>query len=195
MANINAPFGFAHTGGSGSVPTMGNTTVQLPYNAGAIYYGDPVTPTAAGYVAQSAPSDTVIAGVFVGCKYLSVAAKRTVWSRYWPGSDVASGNIVEAYLITDPNARFLVQCDSTGLTQAAVNANVSFVIGSGNTSTGTSGAYLDTSTLNTTATLPFRVISMYDFPPGAPGTLSNGATYNWVYVGFNSVATKSLTGV
>jgi len=195
MANTNAPFGFSHSGGNGSAPTMGNIAVQIAYNAGAIYFGDPVSPTAAGGVAQAAPSDTTIAGIFIGCKYLSIASKRVVWSRYWPGSDVASGNIVEGYIINDPNARFLVQCDGTGLTQAAVNANISFAIGTGNTQTGNSGAYLDTSTLGITATLPFRVISLYDFPPGAPGTIANGATYNWAYVGFNSVATKSLTGV
>lgn len=196
MANNNAPFGFAHSGASGPAPTMGNATVQIAYNAAAIYYGDPVTPTAVGGVALAAPSDTVIAGIFVGCKYLSISQKRVVWSRYWPGSDVASTDVVEGYIINDPNARFLVQCDSTGLTQASVNANISFAVGTPSPATGNSGAYLDTTTIGpATATLPFRVVSLYAFPPGAPGTIANGAAYNWAYVAFNSVATKSLTGV
>ena len=101
MANTNAPFGFQqYFGGSGGVPTFNQTTRRIASNAGAIYNGDPVMPvigTATGYIVQGSPGTTVLAGIFSGCKYLSVSQKRTVWSNYWPGSD-ANGD-VEATLV------------------------------------------------------------------------------------------------
>ena len=94
MANTNAPFGFRQYSGNGSAPTYEQIAVAIAYDATAIFFGDPVIPTAGGGVAI-APStstsrpdqDTPIIGGFVGCKYLSTSQKRTVWSNYWPGSD------------------------------------------------------------------------------------------------------------
>ena len=196
MANSNTPFGFRQYSGTGSAPTYEQVSVDIVYNASAIYYGDPVINDANGYVTVGAAASTevtaTIAGIFQGCKYLSVSQKRTVWSNYWPGSDVASGNTVLGYIVNDPNAKWVVQSDSTGLTQAAINANISYNTGVGNTSTGISGAFLG-ATIATTSTLPFRVISLLTTPPGSPGT--EAGAYNRAIVAFNSVATKQLTGV
>lgn len=193
MANTSAPFGFRQYKGTGSVPTYEQVAVRIAYNASAIFYGDPVQPDANGYVVVGSPGTTQIAGIFVGCKYLSVAQKRTVWSNYWPGSDVASSNTVEGYIVNDPNARFLAQTGSTGATAADINANVNFAIGTGNTATGISGAYVDMSTVNTTNTLPFRIVGLDVDPPGSPGT--DAGAYNLVVVAFNNVSTKQLTGI
>lgn len=193
MANTNAPFGFRQYSGNGSAPTYEQVAVRVAYNASAIYYGDPVLPDANGFVVVGAPGTTQIAGVFKGCKYLSVSQKRTVWSNYWPGSDVASTNVVEAYIVNDPNAKFLVQTDATGATAADINANVNFSIGTGNAATGISGAFLNMSTAGVTATLPFRIVSLDVDPPGSPGT--DAGAYNYVIVAFNNVSTKQLTGI
>ena len=197
MANTSAPFGFRQISGTGSAPTYEQVVVRIAYNAAAIFFGDPVLPDSGGFVVVGAPGTTQIAGIFVGCKYLSVATKRTQWSNYWPGSDVASTNVVEGYIVNDPNAKFLAQVGGSSSTGAAVgdiNANVQFAIGTGNTSTGISGAYVDISvTPTTTATFPFRLISLVVDPPGAPGT-DTGA-YNYVIVAFNNVSTKQLTSV
>ena len=195
MANTNAPFGFKQYQGTGSAPTYEQIAVQLQYNANAIYFGDPVVALADGTYAQASSNSAAngVGGIFVGCKYLSVAQKRTVWSNYWPGSDVASGNYVEAYIVNDPNAKFIVQSDSTGVTLAGVNANIGFAIGTGNAASGISGAYLDASTIATTNTLPFRIISLVVDPPGSAGTASGA--YNYVVVAFNNVATKQLTAI
>lgn len=193
MANTQAYNGFQQYKGNGSAPTYEQiaATIQSTYTT-AIFYGDPVEPNAAGYIIQGTGSAS-IAGVFVGCQYLSVSQKRTVWSNYWPGSD-NSGNVI-AYIINDPNAQFVVSGDSsTSLwVQAAINANVGYAIGTGNTANGISGAYLDSTTINTTSTLPFRVVGYVIDPPGAPGT-ETGA-YRKVIVAFNSVSTKQLTGI
>ena len=195
MANTNAPFGFRQFSGTGSAPTYEQIAVRIVYNATNIFFGDPVAPDANGYVVQASSNSVQVAGIFVGCQYLSVAQKRTVWSNYWPGSDVASGNTVTGYIVNDPNAKWVAQSDATGVATTDINANIGFAIGTGNTASGISGAYLDTSTINTTNTLPFRIISLIDFPPGAPGTNSSGQAYDWVVVAFNNVSTKQLTGI
>ena len=126
-----------------------------------------------------------------------MSQKRTVWSNYWPGSDVASTNLVEGYIINDPNAKFVAQIggsSSVGAVAGDVNANVQFAYGTGNTANGISGAYVDISvTPTTTNTLPFRIVSLVTQPPGAPGT--EAGAYNYVVVAFNNVSTKQLLSV
>jgi hypothetical protein len=195
MANTNAPFGFRQYSGNGSAPTYEQVAVQIAYNATNIFFGDPVEPDANGYVIQGDGTTAAagIAGIFIGCQYLSVSQKRVIWSNYWPGSDVASTSVVTGYIVNDPNARFIAQTGSTGATQSTVNLNVGYVTGSGNTANGISAAYVDVTTADVTATLPFRVVSLVTQPPGSAGT--EAGAYNYVIVGFNNVTTKNQTGI
>lgn len=195
MANTNAPFGFAQYSGNGSAPTYEQVPVTIAYNASAIYFGDPVEPLDTGLVARGDGTTAAagIAGIFVGCKYLSVSQKRTVWSNYWPGSDVASTQTVEGYIVNDPNARFVAQTGSTGATQSTINLNVGYDIGSGNSASGLSGAFVDVTTADVTTTLPFRVVGLVTQPPGSAGT--EAGAYNRVIVAFNNVTTKNATGI
>ena len=198
MANTFAPFGFSQYAGNGSAPTYEQVERQIATTAGAIYSGDPVTSQTDGTIAQSSSATTTqIAGIFVGCEYLSAAIGRTVWSPYWPGSGSAvSGSTVKAYIINDPNAKFVCQTGNAGspVTLADVGSNANIVIGTGNSLTGRSGAYVNQATIATTNTFPFRILDLVTAPPGANGTdaSSNG---NWIVVGFNNVDTKSLTGI
>lgn len=200
MANVFAPFGFQQRSGTGSSPTYEQVERLVDYNTANIFFGDPVFTisdgTLAGITTGPGPGTTAIAGIFVGCHYLSVAQKRTVWLNYWPGSDVASGNFVTAYIVNDPNAQFLAQVggsSSTGFVLADVGLNCQFAYGTGTTSNGISGAYLDeTVGRATTSGFPFRVVSLVTSPPGAPGT-TQPAAYNYVVVAFNNVETKALT--
>ena len=195
MANTSAPFGFRQYSGTGSAPTYEQVAVTIAYDATNIFYGDPVEPDANGLIIQGDGTTAAagIAGVFVGAQYLSVAQKRTVWSNYWPGSDVSSANTVIGYIINDPNAKFLVQTGSTGATQSTINLNAGYTTGSGNTANGISAAFLDVTTANTTSTLPFRVVALVTEPPGSAGTASGA--FNYVVVGFNNVTTKNQTGI
>jgi hypothetical protein len=211
MANTFAPFGFRqYQGGAGGAPTFSQTVKKVASsNTTAIYFGDPVMPvisTANGYITQAAAGTTALAGIFVGCRYVSVAQKRTVWSSYWPGSD-ANGD-VDAYVVDDPNARFLVQATNstvspsfqiTGTATAygysPVGQLAQFTIGTGSTATGISGSYL--SALGTTATYPFQVVDLVTFPPGTNGA-DPTSTGNWVIVGFNNELLRSngaVTGI
>ena len=202
MANTFAPFGFQQASGTGSAPTYEQVTglIASGYST-PIYFGDPVyfNQSGTGYLEGSSITPgtqaTGVAGIFVGCTYLSVAQKRTVWSNYWPGSD-ANGDVT-AYYVNDPNAKFRVQVGPSGsgpLTNADLGANVLFSYGAGTAASGISGAYINTVSSPTTSTYPFRIVSLVAAPPGANGTDTTSAN-NIAIVAFNNVSTKSLTGV
>ena len=187
MANTNTPFGFKQVKGTGSLPTFEqNARAIASNNSTAIYFGDAVIPLSTGYIAQATASTVRVEGIFVGCKYTSVSQKRTVWSNYWPGSD-ATGD-VEAYVIDDPNAQFQVQAGGTAVTFANIGEYIQLNVGTGNTSTGISGMYVESP--NTTVTLPFIVRGLITNPPGANGTDATSA-YNIVVVGFNNASTRT----
>ena len=194
MANTAAYNGFQQYSGTGSAPTYEQVAVLISSSStAAIYNGDPVNPDANGFIVRgvtsSSSGNTQIAGVFIGCKYLSVSQKRTVWSNYWPGSD-NSGN-VEAYIINDPNAKFVAQFGNVSVAQTYVNSGVGFNIGTGNANNGISGAFLET--LATDSTMPFKVVALVTDPPGANGT--EAGAYQKAIVAFNNVSTKQLTGI
>lgn len=197
MANTLAPFGFRQWTGTGSTPTYEQVAVPIAYdNTTKIYNGDPVSINATtGLLEQATAGTDPLAGIFVGCKYSSVSRNgQTVWSAYWPGADATSGTVL-GYIINDPNARFLCQVSGASpITQANVGENVNFALGTGSTSTGQSGATASFSTLNTTATLPFKVDGVYTQPPGQNGTDVASAN-NFIIVRFNNVLTKTLTGI
>ena len=197
MANTFAPFGFSQLSGTGSAPTYEQVVGFCAYNTAAMYFGDPVFQNANGTIYPTTPGAGILAGVFVGCKYLSVSQKRTVWSNFWGAADVAAANTVEVYYVNDPNAKFLAQVggsSSTGLATSDIGANVQFAYGTPNTMSGLSGAYIDiTVTPTTTATLPFKVVGLDTAPPGSNGT--EAGAYNYAIVAFNNVTTKTLTGI
>ena len=197
MANTFAPFGFSQLSGTGSAPTYEQVVGFCAYNTAAMYFGDPVFQNANGTIYPTTPGAGILAGVFVGCKYLSVSQKRTVWSNFWGAADVASANTVEVYYVNDSNAKFLAQVggsSSTGIAVTDIGANVQFAYGTPNTMSGLSGAYIDiTVTPTTTSTLPFKVVGLDIAPPGSNGT--EAGAYNYAIVAFNNVSTKTLTGI
>lgn len=195
MANTLAPFGFRPTSTSNGPENFRISQRRVAStDTTAIYKGDPVVPvtsTATGYITQSGSNPTkALAGIFWGCQYLSTSQKRTVWSQYWPGSD-ATGDVL-AYVIDDPQARFVVQTSGSSFqisgtlsafSSSPVGQLANFTIGSGSSLTQQSGAYL--SSVGTTNTNPFIITAMIIDPPGANGT-DPTSNYNWVEVGFNN---------
>lgn len=187
MANTNAPFGFRQYSGTGSAPTYEQNVRKIASNnTTAIFFGDAVIPLSTGYIAQATASTVQLAGIFAGCKYVSTSQKRTVWSNYWPGSD-ANGD-VEAYVIDDPNAKFLVQAGASAITFADIGNNIQLNVGTGNTATGISGMYVETPA--STITLPFKIVGLVEAPPGANGTDAASA-YNQIIVQFNNTAARA----
>lgn len=208
MANVFAPFGFSQRQGTGSSPTYEQTKMLIDGNQTAIYFGDPVARITDGTIGGNAstpangttlPGNATLAGIFIGCEYNSVAQKRKVWSNYWPGSDVIAGGNATGYVVNDPFAQFLVQAGNSttvGVTLGNVGQNVQFLYGnqSNASANGISQAALDMGVgFATTATLPFRIVTIVTDPPTAPGT--QAGQYNYVVVAFNNVETKNNTGV
>lgn len=198
MANILAPFGFRLTAVTGQNSPNNRLTARKisKSNSTAIFHGDPVTSLSTGYIAQSAAGTTQIAGIFVGCKYLSTALGRTIWNNYWPGSDAAQD--VEAYIIDDPTAVFMAQVNGGPVALADVGSNINFTLTTaGNTSSGISGAALDGTTVATTSTLPFRIVGYVgdtEFSGVGPGSDPTSAN-NYVFVTFNNQDFKVLSGI
>lgn len=215
MANLNAPYGLAQIQGAMGAPANFEMTVGTPLysDTNKIFSGDPVKLLSTGFIAAWTAGTAVsqLAGIFGGCEYLSTALGKITQSQYWPGADVASTaqNSIVCKIIPCTGAIapwFKAQSDSTGVAFADIGANIDVNMGTGSTSTGLSGAYLDASTLAATATLPFRVRFLYGgsvgaggrggIQPGTNGPYAGAATgaYNWVIVSAN-VMGAGATGI
>lgn len=205
MANTAAPFGLADwQSAMGAAPTFEEINATVSSSDGtAIGYGDPVKKLSTGYVSRWTATTAVsqLAGIFVSCRYFSTSQQQYVVRNYWPGSD-ATGDVTVKLVPCNLAApgRFLIQSDATGVAFADIGANCDVNMGTVNTTTGFSGAYLDTGTLNTTATLPFRILNILgvggeNAPIGPNGTngLAAGA-YNLVIVAAN-VSGAGSTGI
>lgn len=197
MANTNAPFGFRFTAlnGGSAAPTDAQIPVWLAYNQSAIYYGDPVKMQADGTIAPwtSGTAVSQLWGIFSGWEGTGTNGSHAR-GIYWPGSGTSGAGTanVQAYIIPcilSPAPQFVVQTDSTGITQAAIGANVDVQMGTGSTTTGISGAYLD-ATFTTTATLPFRVVSLWSDVAVGPGTASGA--YTWAVVAANVTGSTGI---
>lgn len=197
MANVFTPNGFQVTGrADGAAWSAAQRMRQILYsNTHQIFKGMPVQLLSTGYVDTLAPGTTAPLGIFEGCSYVSISQKRLVWSPYFPGADVVSGSQVFAYIDEDPFATLVAQSGNGGpVTQASVGMNVNFAVGTGNTLSGLSGAYVDFATIATTATLPFRILELVTSPPGANGTDATTA-YNLVKLAWNFNFNNQTTGV
>lgn len=194
MSNTFAPQGLLSYGGAdGAAPTYGFKNAKILYsNTDKIFYGDPVMLDSGGYVQQWNPATGVsqMVGIFRGCKYYSLSNKQTIFPNYWPGADVATNADITAFIEpvnTATPPMFLVQtADSNttavAVTQADVGQNADIALGSGNTDTGMSTAYLDIHTFGTTATLPFRIVDIWK---GVGNGSDATSAYNYVVVQAN----------
>jgi len=205
MANVIGPFGLSQWGTASGPPNFAevhNTPYRIAAgNATAIFYGDLVRldvsgPT--GYLVQWANgaggTATIIpVGVFVGCAYYSTSQQKTIFNKYWPGSD-ATGD-VSAFVVDDPNSQWMIQGDTTlaaAITQTSMGRTADVVVNAGNTVTGISGMAL--STPGTANTNPLKVVNFVTTPPGANGT-DLTTVGNYVIVAFNNQQYKTLLGV
>lgn len=199
MSNTSAPNGFQRFGLlDGATPTMGNQRrLVAAADTTAIGYGDPVVSLATGYVARATAGTTQISGIFMGCYYLNTAVGRVVWSKSWPGA--SAGGPGYANIDTDPNALYIAQSNGSPITFADIDANINFTIGTPQTEAagGFSTSMLDQSSINTTNTLPFRIVGLYSdyVPAGSQNGSDDSSNYNRVIVAPNYTDRKSLVGI
>jgi len=180
MANTFSPFGFRSFGHQdGSPPTMGLSkyTMNSSY-ATSVYTGDLVKLSSAipGTIEQfPAGLNATIKplGVFAGCEYYNANVQRVVCSQYFPTS-AGSSSPVTAYVISDPEMTFIAQASTGTVVGTSLQGmNIAFTVGTGNTTNGMSGAYLNSSQVGTAASsYVWRVVDSYSNfgPPGVNGT-------------------------
>ena len=176
MANAETSFGLRPVGlvGSGTNST-GLTQYEIASNnTNAIFNGSLVIPLAAGVIDQAgdtAGGTTAALGVLVGVEYVDSVSKKPVFINYWPGSgsvSVDTNHPVKALVADNPNQLFVVAADAsltdraTALASVFANASLGTSARTGSTDTGKSNSQLNVGSINTTATLPLRIVGLVD---------------------------------
>ena len=216
MANQDTAFGLRPIGLNGAgANTTGVTQYEIAAtNTNAIYQYSPVIPLAAGVIdiVGNANGGTVPAlGVLMGVEYVDSSSGKSVWKNYWPGANnvsVDTNHPVKAFVADNPNQLFKVASDATltdrATAQAAVFANASLGTSarSGSSDNGSSTSALGVSTINTTATLPLRIVGIMDdagnsdyTAAGIPLIVRLNAHFNAPTSRFDSQTTATSTGI
>lgn len=176
MANTDAPTGLKPVRYRDGAPYNGASRryYVAAGESNNIFIGDPVALSGTGATdgtpgivratagAGSSAGDGPV-GVVVGVENLtSDNLSRT----YRPASTAMYVLVADS-----PNLLYEIQEDSVGgaLTVDAIGLNANFIIGTGNTATGTSAVELDSNTAATTATLDMRIISLVKRPDNEVG--------------------------
>ena len=170
MATTATPYGARPVGtlsASGSFTGKARAYNIASGYATAIYAGDFVEVVAAGVVEKDTGTATLTpVGIFVGCEYTDPTSGQLVQDQYWPASTVAADAI--AFVVDDPYVLFEIQADGT-VAQADLGQNAGVAQVAGTTTMKRSRNALDQSTLNTTNTLPLRVVDFVRRPDTVAG--------------------------
>lgn len=203
MSNTFSPNGFQAVRRLDGAAWTGsqNTALIAAANTHQFFFGDPVVRLSTGYIDRvaysSIPTQGTL-GIFVGCKVVP-GTSGSPWGWY---QGVAQATDTVAYIIDDPMCIFRCWV-GTGTSSAAggpatianISENFAWQVGTGNTSSGQSGAYLDYGTKGTTNTYPLTIVGLVTSPPGVNGTDATTAG-NIVEVVLNQQAYKvGTTGV
>jgi len=216
MANSNTAYGLRPIGlvGSGANST-GVTQYEIASNnTNAIYQYSICVPTAAGVIDQAgdtAGGTTQALGVLMGVEYVDSVSKKPVYLNYWPGSSAVSVDTnypVKAFVADSPDQLFKVASDAsltdraTALTAVFANASLGTSARAGSTDNGSSTSALSVSSVNTTATLPLRIVGIMDdagnkdfTAAGIPLIVRLNAHFNAGTRGFDSQTTADSTGI
>jgi hypothetical protein len=185
MNGVNAPFGLRPTRTQSGAPTseaQNQYAIASGY-ATNIFTWDPVTVLADGTIGIAVAGAASL-GLFVGCKYQSVAPQANgssfIFSPYWPASTtVKTGTVVEAMVIDSPDLVMEVQeTDATGaaagtpLALADRNLNINFVVNAGTTATGQSRVTINNASEATTATLNLKILDIAPIPGNPVGNFA-----------------------
>lgn len=204
MATTSRPRGLQPVKMIGGRPAnWGQTLYKIPDGyATAIFNGDPVVMTASGSTrgtiarmnatatATTITSSGTWLGVFLGCEYVDPTTKQPTWRQYYPGSITPASGSIYAHVIDDPDALFEIQADGA-LAQTTLGTNAAIIqTAVGNTTTGNSGLQLDASSVESTSSLPLRIVDFVTRPES-----SIGDTYTDAIVRLNTHFHRTATGV
>jgi hypothetical protein len=191
LANTQVQFGFQPYGVDGGfAPNFALRRRTIAYNYGtSLFRGDPVASNNAGNIIVASSQTAPVGGIFWGCKYYDPVQKITFTSKSWKAPTLASTQVVEAYIIDNPDQLFLVaEIGSTAaIATANVMNNVQWVAGTTPvTGSDISTFCIDDANITTTITLPFKIMDLYSTfaAPGANGS-DDTTVYNWAIVKMN----------
>jgi hypothetical protein len=187
---VSAPYGFQPINRIGGNSYAGSTRL-IPVDSGAVFDGDLVEMLNSGkckVIADGAAAPHTV-GVCVGVQYTN-SSGQTVQAQYAPASGVTD---VVAYVVDDPTVLFKVVSVSSGTTIAAlgrtaVGQNTTVIRNNGNTATGDSAQAISTTT-NTTATLPIRIVDV------VPETATGADAFVELIVKINTHSYNNTTGI
>jgi len=190
MGATSRPFGAkpVQVAGAG-YNTGGFRTIAIASGYAAnIGFGDFVKLASDGTIQKDTGTTTLTPmGIFVGCEYTDPNTKQKLQRQNWPTGTVAADAV--AFVVNDPNAEFLMEADEA-LAQTAVGNNAAVVQGTVDSVYGISRNQLDASTINTTSTLPLRILGFVDDGINQPSD-----SYPVVRCRFNNHQLTTLTGV
>lgn len=168
MSSTASPYGFRPVNLLGGIDFSGSTRLMKMTNSygTAIGYGDAVKVVAAGTVEKDTGTTAMTpVGVFLGCTYTDPNTKQLTFKQNWVASTSSTDNY--AYVLDNPTAVFAIQADGS-VAQTAMGDNAA-VVQNAVTSSGNSAVALSASSVNTTSTLPLRIIGFVNGPFSAVG--------------------------
>lgn len=177
----NAPNGLVpkkKLDGSAWTGKLGNYPIASGYGT-SLFKGDPVTILADGTLGIATPGSALV-GVFWGVQYIPSTGGLPVNQQNWVASTATLGaRVATGFVIDDPDVLFTVQetngsgAAGTPLALADVGLNANLAIGTGNATTGISGASLNNTTEANTSTLDVNIIELDPEPGNAVGNFAN----------------------
>jgi hypothetical protein len=157
--------------------------------ATSIYFGDFVKLASTGVIQKDTGTSTLTpVGIFLGTRYISPTLGYVLDDQYWPAS-LSTGDTVQAKVATNPNLVMDMQA-SGSVALSDIGANAGVVQTAGNATTKKSKNALDQSSINTTNTLPLRILNLVQTPDNAWGD-----SFTRVLVKFNNHQYTTTTGV
>ena len=191
MATTAAPYGLRPVNLIGGQPYAGSTRMFKIANAYAanIFYGQPVASNGNGFIqadtSTTALAATGVVGIFLGCTYTDPNLRIKVFKQYWPTGTIATD--AEAYVVDDPDVVMQAQADGQ-VAQTALGANIALGTSAGSTFTGNATTPVTASSVNTTATLPLRIVGFVDGPDSAVNDAFTDILVKWNMPSTNGTA-------
>jgi hypothetical protein len=196
-ANTYAPFGFRPARlYNASAPNYAMNGRNIAYNYGSqIAQFDPVFLNTSGLAALYVKTGTTIDGISMGVDYFDPNNILSgAFHPAWTAPTLPSGTTVVCKVITDPLMVFLVQGNGAAQVQAVIGKNVDIYSGSSGTpvtGSGLSQCALDVTTINTTNTLPFRIVGILGLTAGF-GSQGLTVVQNYVPTNDNQIFAVTL---
>ena len=158
MANKDAAFGLKATGKVGqNRDNQGLSEYSIAASATAIYQWDPVEMLATGTIGVAAAGD-VLLGSLNGVFYTDASTSKPTWANHLEASNTATD--IVGFVSDDPYERFEAQ-SSTTLAIADIGLNAPLATyAAGSSANFVSKQEVNTGSMDTTNTLPIRVIGV-----------------------------------